>query len=345
MKSVCIDIVGEKEKGMMNILVIGLGSMGKRRVRLLKELFGKNILIAGVDQNVERTAKCRVEFQITTYTTLETALEQTKFECAFICTSPLSHSKLIQQCLSHGMNVFSELNLVADGYEENIALAAEKGVKLFLSSTMIYRNEMQYLYHEISCISEPLSYNYHVGQYLPDWHPWENYYDFFVGERKTNGCREILAIELPWLIRVFGPIMDIKVKRTKLTKLQIDYDDCYMILITHHGGNSGMLMVDVVSRASVRSLNVIGEHFFYAWEGTPDSFIKKNIQEKRIEHIDLYNGKCEVGSTNRTINEIQYRNEMRQFFDEMSGSAEPIYGFLEDMETLRVIDKIEKNGD
>ncbi len=326
----------------MNILVIGLGSMGKRRIRLLKELLGKDVLIAGIDQNMERTTQCESEFQIVTYTTLETALEQqNKFECAFICTSPLAHSTLIRQCLLHGLHVFSELNLVADGYKENMALAAEKGVKLFLSSTMIYRDEMQYLYREMSCISEPVSYNYHVGQYLPDWHPWESYHDFFIGDKKTNGCREILAIELPWIIRVFGPIMDIKVIRKKLTNLQIEYNDCYMILISHKGGNSGMLMVDVVSRVPVRSLKVIGEHLFYAWEGTPNSFIRKDIQENKIEYIDLYEENCELGINNRTINEIQYKNEMMQFFAELDGKAESIYGFQDDLETLRTIDRIE----
>lgn len=326
----------------MNILVIGLGSMGRRRIRLLKELFDKNVSIVGVDTNTERTNQCENEFQIRTYGILEDALEQIKFKCAFICSSPLSHCALIRQCLLHGLHVFSELNLVVDGYEENMALAIEKGLKLFLSSTMIYRNEMQYLYREISCISEPVSYNYHVGQYLPDWHPWESYHDFFIGDRKTNGCREILAIELPWIMWVFGSVVDVKVVKKKLTKLKIDYDDCYMLLVTHENGNCGILMVDVVSRVPIRSLKVIGEHLFFAWEGTPDSFVRKNICKNTIERINLYDGKCEVGSTNRTINEIQYKNEMRQFFAELSGSAEPIYGFQEDMETLRLIDEIEK---
>ena len=43
------------------------------------------------------------------------------------------------------MNVSPELNLVSDDYVENINLAKQKNKLLFLSSTMIYRDEMKYL--------------------------------------------------------------------------------------------------------------------------------------------------------------------------------------------------------
>ncbi|MDE6927475.1 MAG: hypothetical protein K2P06_01985, partial [Muribaculaceae bacterium] len=66
-------------------------------------------------------------------------------------------------------------------------------------------------------------YIYHVGQYLPEWHPWENYQDFFVGDKRTNGCREIMAIEFPWLIETFGEIREVSVLHDKMSHLNIDY--------------------------------------------------------------------------------------------------------------------------
>lgn len=166
----------------MNILVAGLGSMGKRRIRLLKKMY-QQYHIYGVDLNAQR--------------------------CAFVCTSPLTHAGIIKTCLENDMNVFTELNLVSDDYVENINLAKQKNKLLFLSSTMIYRDEMKYLRERIDA-KKCYSYTYHVGQYLPDWHPWENYKDFFVADKKTNACREILAIELPGIVKTFGEIEHIK---------------------------------------------------------------------------------------------------------------------------------------
>ena len=53
-----------------------------------------------------------------------------------VCTAPLTHAGIITELLQNGLPVFTELNLVPDGYEENIALAKEKGLPLFLSSVL-----------------------------------------------------------------------------------------------------------------------------------------------------------------------------------------------------------------
>jgi hypothetical protein len=45
--------------------------------------------------------------------------------------------------------------------------------------------------------------NYHVGQYLPDWHPWEKK-GHYVWEKDSNGCKELVPFELTWLSKFFG---------------------------------------------------------------------------------------------------------------------------------------------
>ena len=264
----------------MNILVVGLGSMGKRRIRLLKKMY-QQYHIYGVDLNAQRCAFVKKEYEMETFPTMEEAVSQRKFECAFVCTSPLTHAGIIKTCLENDMNVFTELNLVSDGYVDNINLAKQKNKLLFLSSTMIYRDEMKYLREQIDA-QKCYSYTYHVGQYLPDWHPWENYKDFFVADKKTNACREILAIELPWIVKTFGEIEHIKSVRTKATKLDIDYDDSYMILLQHKSGTIGSLCVDVVSCEPIRSLKIVAENLYLSWDGDEDSFFEKSGSKEII---------------------------------------------------------------
>ena len=108
-----------------------------------------------------------------------------------VCTAPLSHAAVIGELLDNDLPVFTELNLVGDGYAENMAKAAAKNLPLFLSSTMLYRRETQYIKQQVQAFGKPVHYIYHIGQYLPDWHPWENYKNFFVGNARTGGVREI----------------------------------------------------------------------------------------------------------------------------------------------------------
>ena len=51
------------------------------------------------------------------------ALSKHTIDCAFVCTSPLSHADIIHECLQHDIHVFTEINLVPDRYDENLHLA------------------------------------------------------------------------------------------------------------------------------------------------------------------------------------------------------------------------------
>lgn len=322
----------------MNVAIIGLGSMGKRRIRLLQENF-KDVVIVGVDTNEERAKSIQKEFGIQ-YKNSIRQLTGEQIDCAFVCTAPLSHAKIIRECLENGWNIFSEINLVADGYEENIKLAEEKEKVLFLSSTPIYRGEMQAIHKTMKENNKPVRYIYHVGQYLPDWHPWEHYQNFFVGNSRTNGCREIFGIELPWMIETFGAVIKVQSCASKITSLDIDYNDNYFVKIEHENGNKGLFIVDVVSRQPVRKLEIFNEDIYIEWNGTPEKLKYRDANNRKLEN--MYGGSyLNIDGYSKFVNENAYLNEMREFFAILSGRKKAVYGFAEDLKTLKLIDEIE----
>lgn len=324
----------------MRVAVIGLGSMGKRRIRLIRKYDGK-IKIIGVDTNKERREECTKLYNIEAYESLVELKDTFKIDCAFICTSPLSHSKIITQCLQLGIHVFTELNLVDDGYEENISLAKQKDLVLFMSSTFLYRDEIKKiksLTKEANCL---LNYTYHVGQYLPDWHPWENYKDFFVGDKRSNGCREIFAIELPWLTDVFGEIVKVDVVKNKISNMNIDYNDNYLVIVQHSSGHKGTLAVDVVSRKAVRNLEIFGEKMYLHWDGSPEGLKIYDFENKKDVDVQLYKEIDQLDNYSRFVVENAYLNEIVSFFEIVTEGKTPIYDFEKDKKILRIIDGIE----
>ncbi len=320
----------------MNVCVIGLGSMGKRRIKLLKNS-GMNLTITGIDNNKERARAVADEYGID----ISPSLGDMKLEadCAFVCTSPRSHGEIIRECLERNMHVFSELNLVNDLYEENMQTAGEKGKVLFLSSTPLYKAEMQIIDNKVKESREVCAYQYHIGQYLPDWHPWDNLKNIFISDKRTNGCRELLAYELPWIQHTFGAVKKVNVIRKKLTKLDIDFPDTYLVQIEHASGNAGNLVIDVVSRQAARHLEVFGENLYLSWNGTPDSLYEKDVMQGEFRQIPAGEYIHERGYEG-FINEYAYAKEIEEFFA-VIGGKKPVYGFAEDRETLRVIDEIE----
>lgn len=326
--------------GTMKILVVGLGSMGKRRIRLLQR-FTEIELIVGIDGREDRREETGKLYEIETYGSIDEALQAyADIDSSFVCTSPLSHAGIITALLTIGINVFTEINLVKDSYEENIKLAKEKNITLFLSSTFYYREEIQYIREKITGKNK-LNYVYHIGQYLPDWHPWEDYKDFFVADKRTNGCREIMAIELPWLIGTFGVVKKCNVISGKITDLNIQYSDNYMIQLVHEDGNKGTLIVDIVSPKAVRNLEVYGENIYYSWKGSPTTLEEFILETKTVEKVKLHEDAEHIDGYCSFITENAYQNEIREFIDVVAGKRKPLYGFEQDLNVLNLIDTIE----
>ena len=320
----------------MRICVIGLGSMGKRRIRLLK-IKNPELEIIGIDNNIERAKSVSIEYAINYASALSNISE--KPDCAFVCTSPQFHAPIIQECLESNLHVFSEINLIDDKYDKNIRLAEQKGKVLFLSSTPLYKEEMQIIENKVKQNGKPCAYQYHVGQYLPDGHPWDNLENFFVSNKQTNGCRELLAIELPWIQHTFGKICAVNTEKTKLTDLKLDFPDTYLVQVRHSNGTIGNLTVDVVSRHAVRKLEIFNEDIYIRWDGTPESLYEKDIETGVLQQIPAGKYLHEKGYS-ESINEYAYMKEIEEFFDVIKGK-EPLYSFEEDKEILKVIDSIE----
>ena len=323
----------------MDICVIGLGSMGSRRIRLLKKI-SQIENIYGIDLSDARRNTASTEFSIACYESLERLLQKHTVDAAVISTSPLSHEKIITSCLEKGLHVFTEINLVDDGYERNINLAVQKNKLLFLSSTFLYRKEIQEIKKIVG--SNPTNYIYHVGQYLPDWHPWESYKDFFVSDKRTNGCRELLAIELPWLIDVFGPITEYFCLKRKTTDLAFNYDDTYTIILKHKNGSIGSLNVDVVSRMAIRNLCVYDQYHYIEWAGTPDSLQVFDIEKKELQKISTYILSEHNDKYAKNIIEDAYFDELLNFVRSIMGKEIPKYSFAKDKDVIQLINQIEE---
>lgn len=324
----------------MNVGIIGLGSMGKRRIRLLKKINSKNLLV-GIDNREDRRLEVKKNFNIEVCLDLEKAIKQYCLDSIIISTSPLSHAKLINLALNNNCHVFSEINLVKDGYEENIRLANEKRLALFLSSTPMYRNEIQYIRKVVNECTSPINYIYHVGQYLPTWHIWEGYKDFFVADKRTNGCREVFAIELPWIIDTFGQLEIVNISKGNMTNLDIDYPDYYIVNVKHQNGTNGCLHFNVASQKAVRNLEIYGQSLYLEWKGTPDTLFLYNSQLQCSENIKLYNNIDSVNNINDTIVENAYKNELEEFFEVITKGKMPRHSFERDIDIIDLIDEIE----
>lgn len=244
----------------MKFLVVGLGSMGKRRVRNLQALGCSEI--AGFDVRPDRVAEAVQRYTIKGFADFGLALEQYAPDALVISTSPAEHMHYAWIAFERGLPCFIEASVIhADRVLALHEAIQASPVIMAPSCTMRYfpgPTKVKELI-DAGTIGKVLYFNYQTGQYLPDWHPWEKVQDFYVSRRETGGCREIVPFELTWLNAIFGEPEPAALVKARRGNFNADIDDVYHCLLRYPAGVIGNVTVEVLSRpAATREMRVVG---------------------------------------------------------------------------------------
>ena len=296
----------------MKFLVIGLGSMGKRRVRNLIALEYKKI--AGYDTRQDRIEFANDKYNIKTFSDFDQAIEKFKPEAFIISTPPDLHMKYAYYALKRGIHCFIEgsvidadkiLNLSNKIKNTNTVIVPSCTMRFYPGPVKIKELVKQ------GIIGKPLNYNYQSGQYLPDWHPWEKIEEFYVSNPETGGCREIVPFELTWLNDIFGYPNPLACVKRKLTDMNAPIDDIYHCLLEYPNGLIGNLTVEVVSRPkATREFRLIGSKGEIIFSGQDNTVKYINTSMKDWEIITFKTGTVEKQYINP---EEPYIEEIRKF--------------------------------
>lgn len=314
--------------------------MGKRRIRNLQ--FLKQEKIIGFDLREDRCLEASKKYNIDTFQDITKALDE-KPDAMVISTPPDLHMKFAKIALENKIHFFTEASVVQDEMQDVISMINKNKIIGLPSCTLRYHpivNEIRELLKE-KIIGKPLSFLYHSGQFLPDWHPWEDYRKFYVAKKETGACREIVPFELVWLIELFGNIKTVSARKAKVSNLETDIDDIYNILLEFENGMESTITVDVIARYPFRQIKILGEEgvILADWsERTVKYFIAgKGWNENKID-----DGKVEE---NYIHGEGPYIEEMKSFLDSIQGKREQPYTFKEDLQILKILESIEKSND
>lgn len=314
--------------------------MGKRRIRNLKQLEQDDII--GFDTKDDRCKEAYEKYKIKTFTNILDALNE-KPDAMIISTPPDLHMKYAKIALQNKINFFTEASVVQDGMEEVIKGLSKMNIVGLPSCTMRYHPIVTHLINilKMNKIGKPLAFLYHSGQYLPDWHPWEDYRKFYVSKRETGACREIVPFEIVWLVSVFGKIKSVCAIKSKVSRLEADIDDIYNVLLEFEGGIQGNLTVDVITRFPYRQLKILGEEgiIFADWSERTIAFFTKEMgwQNEKIDDGII--------EKNYIHGDAPYVEEMLIFIKSIRKEISQPYTFNDDLKVLKILEAIERSSD
>jgi len=296
-------------------LIVGLGSMGKRRIRNLHVNEEENII--GFDIRSDRRKEAEMKYNIQTIDDFK-ILSPDDFDVLIISTSPEAHGDYIRFALNHKKHFFVEHPTSDDGYLD-IFKHNHLDIVKAPSCTLLFYKPLKMIKKILDgdAIGKILAFQYHMGQYLPDWHPWEDYRKVYFSKKNTSACREMVPFELIWLNWLMdSQVEDISGTITKVSNLDMEADDIALAILKYKNGIYGNIIIDVISRKPLRNLRVLGSNGVLEWE--------------RFEHtIRLYDATTETSSISQVPKgnpEAGYVNEEEMYNDEIKAFLDAIYG-------------------
>lgn len=323
----------------MNILVVGLGSMGKRRVRCLRALGLDNV--TGFDLREDRRLEAERQSGIKTAGRLDD-LDLSRFDAVVISTSPDHHIEYMRMAVGAKIPSFVEASVLLDGLEEVNVSARMNGVLVAPSCTLRFHPAVRDIQRIVKSrqYGNVTNFSYHSGQYLPDWHPWENVTDYYVSNKGTGACREIVPFELTWLTDIIGHPTEARGLYGRAMDLGCPIDDTYAMTLKFDGG-TGTMLVDVVSRYAVRSLIMNMEEGQIMWRWDEPCVNLYEAGNKRW--IKLAQREPEAhGGYNRNISEHMYIDETKAFIGAVRGDGKFPNNLDDDIGILKLLYGFEK---
>lgn len=297
---------------MSRILIAGLGSIGLRHLNNLLQLGEKDLLLLRTRNEPVKEAP-----DLPVFTNLQDALAQ-KPDAVIISNPTSHHMETALQAARAGCHLFVEkpLSHTWDQVETLLAIVKEKGLIGMVGFDMHFDPGLQKVRELLkeSTIGHVTAIQAQVGQYLPDWHPWEDYRKG-VSARVETGGGVILDLihEIDYVTWLMGKAKEVVSMNGRVSHLEIETEDTASILIRFESNAIGTINLDYIQRTLSRSCRIVGEEGTITWD-LMNQKVSWFLAKDKAWHDFSYAG---------FQRNDRFLAEMKHFLDCLQGKAQP----------------------
>jgi len=333
----------ERNVGVLikTVLIVGLGSIGKRHAGLIKSNFPNIDIIA------LRHKKCNshdIE-ALGLHKCVTSVIEAIELnpQVAIISNPASKHIEIAKTLASRGVNLLIEKpisdsskgvqELIDFCYQNNVALMTGYNLR-FLPSLIEFKKQIN-----SEKVGKILSIRAEVGQYLPSWRLESDYRNEVSAQKKMGGGALLeLSHEIDYLLWIFGKINWVKSHVSKQSDLDIDVEDSAQAILGFYEKNGAVLTaslnIDFIRHDSTRRCYVIGEKGTLLWDGINGKvmFFKKS----GIQWDELHSSKLD--------NDYSYKEEIKSFFLSVEASSIPSISGQDGLEVIKIIENIKESS-
>jgi predicted dehydrogenase len=252
----------------MKFMIAGLGSIGRRHLRNLLALGERDILLYRTHRSTlpdDELAPFPVE------TDLGAALAQQPD--AVIVSNPTAlHLDVAIPAAQAGCHLLLE-KPISDQVDDRVStlnkIVAEKELQVLVGYQFRFHPVLAQIKALLKTgdLGEPLSVHAHWGEYLPDWHPWEDYRQGYAARKDLGGgVVNTLCHPLDYLRWLFGEVDSLTAMTGQVSQLDLDVEDVAEILLGFNNGMIGSVHLDYFQRPPAHWLEINAENGHIRWE-------------------------------------------------------------------------------
>jgi predicted dehydrogenase len=274
--------------GEMRFLIAGLGSIGRRHLRHLVSLGQKDILLYRTHQSTipdEELSSYPVE------TDLKAALAH-KPDAVIVSNPTALHLDIAIPAAEAGCHILLEkpISNDLDRLDELQDIVEKKSVNVLIGFQFRYHPGLRKIKEFLSNeeIGRPISFRAHWGEYLPDWHPWEDYRASY-SARKNLGGGVILTLTHPldYLRWILGDVESLWAFSGQLSDLELEVEDTAEIGLRFTNGVIGSLHLDYNQRPPRHQLEIVSTGGTIRWDNAGTVLEVYSAQKQALEIYPL----------------------------------------------------------
>lgn len=311
---------------MSRFLIAGYGSIGRRHFRNLLALDENDILFFRTRQST------LPEEEIEGYV-VETGLEKAlayEPDAVIVSNPTAAHLDVAIPAAAAGCHLLLEKPISHDteGLVELENALREGGGKVLVGYQFRFHPVLQQVKRllEEGAIGKPLTVRAQWGEYLPGWHPWEDYRDSYSARPDLGGGVTLtLSHPFDYLRWLFGDVESLWAFAGRVSPLEVQVEDFAEIGMRFENGVHASLHLDYFRRPAAHNFEVIGSEGMLVWDnsdGTARCFKAEPGEWQTIEPPPGFER-----------NDL-FLDEMRHFLDVIAGRSKPICDLQDGKEAL-----------
>ena len=264
-------------------------------------------------------------------TDLDEALAQRPL-AALVCNPTALHVETALAAARSGCHLFIEkpVSHSMEGVEALATEVAERRLVVLVGYQFRFHPGLRQVKRWLAegAIGDVTSARARWGEYLPGWHPGEDYTKSYSARRELGGGVVVtLSHPFDYLRWLLGEVVEVSAQTGQRGGFELDVEDTANVLLRFESGVLATVSLDYVERPATHRLHLVGRNGLIAWDGTTGVARLHDAVRGEIQSVSPPPG---------FDRNSMFLDEMTHFLACVRGREQPVCGLGDGVAALRI---------